>query len=301
MAWQAKNVFSVDVEDYFHASALADGVNTVGIEKLEHRVCSNTKRVLALLDDADVKGTFFILGWVAERYPELVREIQSEGHEIACHGYSHTIIYEQSPQIFREETERAKYLLEDITGHAVIGYRGASFSITEKSLWALDILAESGFLYDSSVFPVHHDRYGIPGASAVPHVMELANGGRLVEVPMSVARYAGLNVPVSGGGYFRLYPYWFSRMAGRHVNAEDRPWVFYLHPWELDEMQPRLPVKVFSRFRHYNNLEKTASRLRRLLADFDFEPMRNYLEKAGLLAHTSPCESSHAATAADRR
>ena len=295
------NIFSVDVEDYFHASALADGVRKAGADNLEHRVCQNTRLLLQILDDASVAGTFFVLGWVAERYPELVREIQQEGHEVACHGYSHSVIYEQSPDEFREETIRAKGLLEDITGEAVFGYRAASFSITKQSLWALDILQETGFEYDSSVFPVHHDRYGIPDACRTPHVVELQNGASLVEVPMTAAEYVGVNVPVSGGGYFRLYPYWFTRMSARRVNSAGRPWVFYVHPWEVDPDQPRLDVRGLSRFRHYNNLDTTESRLRQMLNDFEFNTMKSYLSEAGLLRLNDACDHSHAESVAARR
>jgi polysaccharide deacetylase family protein (PEP-CTERM system associated) len=283
-----KNVFSVDVEDYFHASALADGVAAVGRENLDHRVVENTSRVLDLLDAADTLGTFFVLGWVAERYPDLVKTIHSRGHEVACHGYSHTVIYDQTPEEFRSETVRAKQLLEDITGEAVAGYRAASFSITKDSLWALDILAETGFLYDSSVFPAHHDRYGIPDANIAPHVIQLHDGKTIVEVPMTIAKFLGTNIPISGGGYFRLFPYWFSKMAGGNVGATGRPWVFYVHPWEVDPEQPKLDVKFLSRFRHYNNLHKTESRLRQLLSDFEFQPMRSYLEDNELLSFVAP-------------
>ena len=288
------NIFSVDVEDYFHASALKDGVKAVGLHTLEHRVCANTNRILGILDDTQVSGTFFVLGWVAERYPELVKEIQSAGHEIACHGYSHSVIYEQSPDEFRAETLKAKKLLEDITGEPVLGYRAASFSITNRSLWALDILKDAGFEYDSSIFPVHHDRYGIPDANPVPHELALEDGRSILEVPMTVARYVGFNMPISGGGYFRLYPYWLSKMAARGANSEGRPWVFYVHPWEVDPGQPALDVKPLSRFRHYNNLHKTESRLRKMLADFEFTSMKSYLFEAGLLPHITPCDHSHA-------
>lgn len=294
-------MFSVDVEDYFHASALADGVKAAGLHTLEHRVCDNTRTILNVLAETGVTGTFFVLGWVAERYPELVREIQEAGHEIACHGYSHSVIYEQSQDEFRAETLKAKKLLEDITGEPVLGYRGASFSITDKSLWALDVLEEAGFAYDSSIFPVHHDRYGIPDANPVPHRLPLSDGRSIVEVPMTVARYGGMNMPISGGGYFRLYPYWFSRMAARGANAEGRPWVFYVHPWEVDPGQPRLDVKPLSRFRHYNNLHKTESRLRQMLADFQFTSMRSYLVDAGLLRLTGPCDYSHVDRVANQR
>ena len=289
------------MEDYFHASALAEGVRAAGRDTLEHRVCANTRRVLGILDDTDVTGTFFVLGWVAERYPELVREIQASGHEVACHGWSHSVIFEQSPEEFREETLKAKQLLEDITGEAVLGYRAASFSITKQSLWALDILCEAGFQYDSSIFPVHHDRYGMPDANPVPHRIDLDGGRSIVEVPMTVARIAGFNLPISGGGYFRLYPYWFSRMAARGAITQGRPWVFYVHPWEVDPDQPKLDVKPVSRFRHYNNLQKTESRLRKLLAEFKFGPMKAYLADAGLMPHTDVCEPSCVGEAAVRR
>lgn len=278
-----KNVFSVDVEDYFHASALADGVQDIGVENLPHRVVDNTKRLLDVLDLAETSGTFFVLGWVAEKYPDLVKEIQRRGHEIACHGYSHSIVYEQPRKEFRQETLKAKQLLEDIAGEPVIGYRAASFSITKKSMWALDILAEAGFKYDSSVFPVHHDRYGVPDADLDPHEVKLQSGQSIIEVPMSVAKLLGLNVPVSGGGYFRLYPYWFSRFAGGRISVNGRPWVFYVHPWEVDTDQPRLDVGLVARFRHYNNLHRTERRLKRLLADFEFQPMRDYLQAGGFL------------------
>lgn len=287
------NVFSVDVEDFFHASALKDGVRKAGLSNLEHRVCRSTDTLLQLLHETSVTGTFFVLGWVAERYPDLVKKIHGAGHEIASHGLSHSIVYEQEVEEFRRETLYAKQILEDIIGEPVLGYRAASFSITRKSLWALEVLKDSGFEYDSSIFPVHHDRYGIPDANPLPHELNLADGRTILEVPMTVARYAGFNLPISGGGYFRLYPYWFSRMAARRANREGRPWVFYVHPWEVDPGQPRLDVKGLSRFRHYNNLAKTEHRLRRMLSDFNFTSMKACLSEAGLLPLTAPCDYSH--------
>lgn len=289
------NAFSVDVEDYFHASALADGVRRVGRENLKFRVCENTERVMGILDDAGVKGTFFVLGWVAERFAPLVRSIRDAGHEVACHGYSHALIYDQSVAEFREETLRAKGLLEDTIGGPVSGYRAASFSVRKDTLWALDVLQEAGFQYDSSIFPVHHDRYGIADAALEPHVRELQNGGSIVEVPMTVLPFGGVRIPVSGGGYFRLYPYAFTRTAARRVNASGRPWVFYIHPWEVDPLQPRLEVRGLSRFRHYNNLDKTEPRLRRMLNDFSFGSMEQLIARAGLLPAQGHCDSGHAA------
>ncbi len=292
---QPLNAFSVDVEDYFHASALADGVRRIGRDNLEFRVCENTERIMGVLDDAGVKGTFFVLGWVVERFAPLIRQIRDAGHEVACHGYSHALIYNQSQAEFREETVKAKGLLEDATGAAVVGYRAASFSIRKDTLWALEVLQEAGFEYDSSIFPVHHDRYGIADAVLEPHRRELPNGGSIVEVPMTVLPFVGVRIPVSGGGYFRLYPYAFTRAAARRVNAAGRPWVFYIHPWEVDPEQPRLDVKGFSKFRHYNNLEKTEPRLRRMLDDFSFGSMTELVQASGLQSEQIQCDSDHAA------
>lgn len=276
------NIFSVDVEDYFHAAALQEGLRGVDKEKLEQRVIGNTFKLLDLLADANVSATFFVLGWVAERSPSLIKEISDRGHEIACHGLSHNLVYHQTPEEFRSETIQAKQCLEDITGKAVLGYRAASFSIKKESLWALEILSELGFTYDSSIFPVHHDRYGIPDADVNPHLISLGNGRPIAEVPMSVIQTAGIRIPISGGGYFRLFPYWFSAWAGRQLNTHGRPWVFYVHPWEVDARQPKVSVGLKSRFRHYNNLGKTEYRLVRLLKEFRFGTVEDYLFDSGL-------------------
>ena len=229
-----------------------------------------------------------MLGWVAERYPQLVKDIAARGHEIACHGFSHRLVYEQSPAEFREEALRAKNLLEDITGTAVLGYRAASYSIVRESLWALDILAELGFAYDSSIFPVHHDRYGIPNTERVPHRRSTPNGKSIVEWPLATAEFLGCRLPVAGGGYFRLFPYWFSRWGLASINRRDlRPFVFYLHPWEIDPSQPRMSASWLSRFRHYTNLGKCEERLRRLLGEFKFGTARDGLVQLGLLSGTA--------------
>ncbi|MEO0364751.1 MAG: XrtA system polysaccharide deacetylase, partial [Pseudomonadota bacterium] len=236
-----------------------------------------------VLDDANTKATFFTLGWVAERYPELVRTIHREGHEVACHGYSHQLIYEQSREVFHQETFRAKRVLEDAIGGAVHGYRAASYSITRRSLWALDTLVEAGFRYDSSIFPVHHDNYGIPNSPRHPYTIETPNGGKLVEFPITTSKIAGVKVPVAGGGYFRLFPYWLTRTGLRRVNnVERRPFVFYLHPWEVDPEQPRIEASLLSRFRHYNNLRKTEPRLKTLLSDFSFDRIDRVLDRVVL-------------------
>jgi polysaccharide deacetylase family protein (PEP-CTERM system associated) len=203
---------------------------------------------------------------------------------VACHGYSHQLVYKQAPEVFREEALRSKGILEDITGAPVAGYRAASYSITAQSRWALDILVEAGFVYDSSIFPVRHDLYGMPGAQRFPHVLETDGGARIIEFPPSTARVLGQNLPAAGGGYFRLYPYPLSRWLIQRVNdGERQPTVFYLHPWEVDPDQPRVDVGWKSRFRHYNNLDKCEGRLRRLLGEFRFGTVRDALAAQGLL------------------
>jgi len=279
------NAFTVDVEDYFHVSALAGAITRDSWATREYRVEANTERLLALLDEHRVHGTFFVLGWVAERSPALIKRIASLGHEIACHGFSHELIYAQPPEKFRAETARSKRLLEDLIGQAVRGYRAASFSVTRESLWALDVLIDLGFDYDSSVFPIRHDRYGLPGASPEPNRLAAPSGRTLVEFPMSTADFLGVPVPVCGGGYFRILPYWLTSAGLHQINARfGRPFTFYMHPWEIDPGQPRVRVGWFSRFRHYTNLGRCEGRLRRLLGEFAFASMREALRLRGLLA-----------------
>ncbi|MGH8137871.1 MAG: XrtA system polysaccharide deacetylase [Steroidobacteraceae bacterium] len=279
------NAFTIDVEDYFQVAALASAVSRESWPTREYRVERNTDRILTLLEERGVHGTFFVLGWVAERSPDLVRRIATAGHEIACHGFSHQLIYSQTRDEFVQETTRAKRHLEDVTGQPVFGYRAASFSITRRSLWALDVLLDLGFEYDSSIFPIRHDRYGIPDASPEPGRITAPSQRTLVEFPMSAANFFGVQVPVSGGGYFRILPYWLTRAGLRQINERaGRPFTFYLHPWEVDPDQPRVQVSAFSRFRHYTNLARCEDRLRRLLGDFDFASMREVLAMHGLLA-----------------
>jgi polysaccharide deacetylase family protein (PEP-CTERM system associated) len=281
------NALTVDVEDYFHVSALAPNIHRDTWTSRESRVVGNTHRLLDLFEQSSVRGTFFVLGWVAERYPQLVKDIAAGGHEIACHGFSHRLVYEQSPKEFYEETLRSKKVLEDIAGSAVLGYRAASYSIVRKSLWALDVLVELGFAYDSSIFPVRHDRYGIPDAERAPHRLSTPGDKVIVEWPLSTARLLGLRLPVSGGGYFRLLPYWLTRWGLTSINQRElRPFVFYLHPWEIDPGQPRISASWLSRFRHYTNLEKCEERLRRLLGEFRFGTARDALTQLGLLTAT---------------
>ena len=271
------NALTIDVEDYFHVAALAPAIAPESWSTRESRVEANTERLLEMLARRSVSGTFFVLGWVAERYPGLVRRIALAGHEVACHGFSHQLIYRQTPGLFREETRRAKIVLEEATGRPVLGYRAASFSITLRSLWALDTLIDLGFAYDSSIFPIRHDRYGIPGAARRPGPVVGPSGRTLVEFPLAAASVLGLRLPVSGGGYFRIFPYWLSAAGLRQVNSRLGSFAFYVHPWEIDPAQPRIAVGPLARFRHYTNLGRCERRLARLLADFRFGRMADVL------------------------
>jgi polysaccharide deacetylase family protein (PEP-CTERM system associated) len=261
---------SIDVEDYFHVSAFDGILPRSAWPTMESRVCANTERLLDLFDEFQTRSTFFVLGCVGERFPDLVRTIAKRGHEIASHGYAHRLIYDQTPEAFRLDVRRAKELLEDACGRRVVGYRAPSYSITPRSLWALDILVEEGYEYDSSIFPIRHDRYGIPVSARRPYRID-RKAGSLMEVPGSTTRLGPMNLPIAGGGYFRLLPYWWTRWGISRVNRlEGRAAIFYLHPWEIDPQQPRLPIGRLGGFRHYHNLDDTESRLRQLLTDFRF-------------------------------
>lgn len=264
------NAMSIDVEDYFHVSVFDGVVPRVQWEQLESRVCANTDRLLAIFDETGVRATFFVLGWVAERYPDLVRRIATSGHEIASHGYGHRLVYDLTREHFREDVRRAKAVLESAGGVPVSGYRAPSYSVTPRSLWALDILIEEGYQYDTSIFPIHHDRYGIPVSSRHAYVLERGSGS-LIEVPASTVGWGPLNLPIAGGGYFRILPYAWTRWGIARLNRVERmPAIFYLHPWEIDPNQPRLESSMLGRFRHYRNLHETENRLRQLLRDFRF-------------------------------
>jgi polysaccharide deacetylase family protein (PEP-CTERM system associated) len=277
------NALTVDVEDYFQVSAFDGVVPRSHWDRFERRVVANTHRLLDLFDAAGVHATFFVLGWVSEREPALVRAIADGGHEIGSHGYGHRLLYEQNARIFAEDLRRAKRSIEDASGRAVLGYRAPSFSITRGSQWALDVLAEQGYAYDASVFPIHHDRYGLPGAARHPYVEHRA-GRRLVEAPGTTVQVGGMVLPAAGGGYFRLYPYALTRWAIRRVNVRDRqPAIVYIHPWEVDPDQPRVRVGLATRLRHYVNLRRTEPRLRRLVRDFRFAPLADVLRGLGLL------------------
>jgi polysaccharide deacetylase family protein (PEP-CTERM system associated) len=279
-----RNALTIDVEDYYHVSGFESIIRFEDWGRYESRVERNTYRLLDLLDSHCTKATFFVLGWLAEQHPQLVRSIHERGHEVASHGYAHRCIYTQTPEQFRQETRRSLRLLQDVIGHAVYGYRAASYSITQQSLWALDILQEEGFTYDSSVFPIRHDRYGIPDYPRFCHTVSDRGGNTLIEFPISTVRLAGANIPVAGGGYFRLFPYAFTRWGIRRINQRElQPALVYLHPWEIDPAQPRIPAAALARFRQYINLHKTEGRLTRLLHDFAFGTVREVLRDRGLL------------------
>jgi len=265
------NAMSVDVEDYFQTEAMANVIPRDTWERTPSRVERNVRELFELFSYHSVRSTFFFLGWVAERYPRLVREARELGHEIACHSYWHRPIYTLSPAEFREDTHRAKAVIEDAASARIFGYRAPSFSLTPGTEWASDILADAGFVYDSSVHPIAHDLY--ENRHAPRHPYRLA-GTSLLEIPISTVRLGRRNLPFSGGGYFRMLPYSYVRWAMRRVNrVEKRPAVFYLHPWEIDPAQPRLTTSARSGFRQYTGLHKTAGLLKRLLSDFSFGPL----------------------------
>ncbi len=266
-----KNALSFDVEDYFHVQAFADVIHRNAWDTFDRRVAANTERILRLLERHRVQATFFILGWVAEREPELVRAIAAAGHEIASHSYWHRLVYTLSPEEFADDLRRADAAIRSAVEVPIRGYRAPSFSITDATPWAFEVLRDAGFAYDSSVFPTSlHDTYGI---AAAPRFANRVEAG-LSELPLTTYRLGGRNLPIAGGGYFRLYPLGLTRRGIRHVNLAQQPAIVYLHPWEFDPGQPRvagLPLK--SRLRHYVNLDKTETRLDRLLGEFEFGPM----------------------------
>ncbi len=272
MSYQPTNYLTIDVEDYFQVAAFDKVISPDCWQQYQCRVVQNTSRILELLAFHNVKATFFIVGWIAERYPDVVLDINRQGHEIGCHSYWHRKIYDLSPEEFKQDTLQAKQILEEIIGRPVLGYRAPSYSITRKSLWALDILSELGFKYDSSIFPVYHDNYGIPDAPRFEYKLDEQD---MMEYPISTVQLPGMKLPIAGGGYFRIFPYWFTRAALRRINVkEKKPFIFYFHPWEIDPEQPRVHnAGLRSRFRHYVNLKKTFTRLNRLLESFSFQPI----------------------------
>jgi polysaccharide deacetylase family protein (PEP-CTERM system associated) len=265
------NALTIDVEDYFQVSAFAPHIPRADWDTLPCRLERNIDLILGFLGEADVKATFFTLGWVAERYPHLIRRIVADGHEVASHGYAHYRATEQSQERFLTDIQLAKAILEDISGEEVRGYRAPSFSIGASNAWAFDAIAQAGYRYSSSVYPIRHDHYGAPDFPRFAH--EIASG--LLELPVTTVRLLRVNWPAGGGGYFRLMPYRLARWSLRRVNRQDRqPAIFYFHPWELDPDQPRVPgTNAKTRFRHYVNLRRMEKRIRQLLSDFRWDRM----------------------------
>lgn len=267
---------SFDIEEHFQVSAFESPIRRHNWDLFESRVERNTDKILDLIEFKGLRATFFILGWVAERCPALVRRICAGGHEIASHGYAHELVTSQAPQKFREDIRKTKAILEDLTGQHVCGYRAPSFSITNKSRWALSILCEEGYEYDTSIVPIIHDRYGMPEAPSVVHQLK-TESGIIWEIPPSTVSICGMRVPIGGGGYFRIFPYWMFKALFQKAEGTNSPLVTYFHPWEIDPDQPRMKGSRLSRFRHYTNLHRTQERLTRLLDDFAFAPIKEII------------------------
>lgn len=272
-----RHVLSFDVEEHFQVAAFWSAARRQQWDGLESRVERNTRRIADLLAEHSTHATFFILGWVAERHPDLVKDLARQGHEIASHGYGHELISMQTPTQFRSDVRRAKQILEDLVGTAVLGYRAPSFSIHAQTVWALPILVEEGYRYDSSIYHKFKSRYDGPASSSSCYVIE-TTAGSLLEVPPSTLKKGFAHLPVAGGGYFRLFPYRTSRMFLHAIEQQGVQLVMYLHPWELDPEQPRMDGPLLSKFRHYLNLHRTESRLLSLLNDFSFGPFRDTIQ-----------------------
>ncbi len=268
------NAMSVDVEDYFQVSAFEKSISRRDWDSMEHRIVRNMEKVLLIFSEGNIKATFFMLSWIAERYPSIVSEIIDQGHELASHGHWHARVTDLTRESFRQDIIRAKSTLEDISGYAVRGYRAPSFSIGKSNIWALDILVNAGYDYSSSIYPVKHDHYGFPDA---PRFVFRDTKTGLIEIPITTIKIMGRTMPAGGGGFFRFYPYPVSRRIINRVNSVDgQPTVFYFHPWELDPKQPRQSnINLKTRFRHYLNLDKTETRLKRLVNDFEWGRMDN--------------------------
>lgn len=272
------NALTIDVEDWFQVANLREVIHYSEWDSCESRITLTVARLLRLLSRVDVKATFFILGWIAEKKPEIVQAIHACGHEIATHGYSHRSIYELTPEEFKTEISKSVDIIENIIGEKIIGFRAPNYSIIPNTIWACKILAELGIKYDSSIFPVKHDRYGFLTAPRFPFIIDLQEAGKLIEFPLSTLRMFGSNIPVAGGAYLRMYPYWFIRKAIQKLNEDGKPGIIYFHPWELDVNQPRVKLSFKSRIRHYGNLQMTEEKLTRLLGDFEFGSIREVLK-----------------------
>jgi polysaccharide deacetylase family protein (PEP-CTERM system associated) len=276
------HALSFDVEEHFQVAAFWSTMRRNHWDDYESRVERNVERILSILSLHEIRATFFVLGWIAQKHRGLVKAIARSGHEIASHGFGHELITSQTPNLFREDIRNSKDLLEDIIGGPIHGYRAPSFTITTETQWALPILVEEGYVYDSSIFPIQHDRYGMPGANPWCHRLATI-AGPLWEVPPSTVKVGPVRLPVAGGGYFRLYPYRILRNLLKRTAAEGHPLIMYLHPWELDPDQPRMEGSSMSMFRHYLNLQKTEARLHQLVTDFKFTSIREAVDAVGMV------------------
>ena len=267
------NAMTVDVEDYFHVAAFENNISVQQWDSIECRVERNVDEILALFSEHNIKATFFLLGWVAERYPALIKRVAELGHEVASHGYWHRRATTQTKEEFEDDVKSSKALLEDISGQEVKGYRAPSYSIGRENIWSLDVLKETGYTYSSSIYPVKHDLYGLPEAPRFGFFYKEAGG--ILEIPVTTMQYAGKNLPCGGGGFFRLFPYVYFQWAIKRVNRVDgESGIFYFHPWEIDVDQPRVKgASAKSRFRHYLNLHRMKPRLNKLLQDFNWRRM----------------------------
>ncbi len=277
MGTEVLNCFTVDLEDYFHICGLPEYCDVNRWDRLPSRVENNTRRILDLLDRHGVKATFFVLGWIAEKYPELVKEVAAKGHEIASHGYAHRLVYEMTPDEFRDDLKRSMDIIESTVGQKVLGFRATSFSIMKNSLWALDTIAQLGFVYDASIFPALRDHGGIIGEKRFPHQRTCSGGKVLWEFPMSTVKIFGRMTAFSGGGYLRLFPIGWVRKWVEALNAGGHPAVFYIHPRDLDPDQPRLKMSLIRRFKSYVNLSGAEAKLDVLMSHFPFCPIRDVI------------------------
>lgn len=273
----ALNALTFDVEDWFQVANLRQAIKYEDWEKCESRVILNVTRIVKLLSTNNTKATFFILGWIAEKRPKVVEIIRNAGHEIATHGYSHKCVYELSKEEFEDDIASSIYHLEKICGEKINGYRAPNYSIRPENSWAWSVLIKNGIKYDSSIFPVKHNRYGYAEAPRFPFVIDLKNNGKLIEFPLSTIRMWGNNIPVAGGAYLRLYPFWFISSAIKKLNEQKRPAIIYLHPWEIDAFQPRVKINFMSKFKHYGNLLTTEQKLKKLITDYQFAPVRDVI------------------------
>jgi polysaccharide deacetylase family protein (PEP-CTERM system associated) len=274
-----RNILTIDVEDWFQVEALKKCISYQEWNSCESRVLSNVLRILEILDENGAKATFFILGWIAERSHRVVIEIEKHGHEIASHGYGHRVVYEQEEIEIENDIKKSLAILEELTGRKVIGYRAPNFSITDQSLWAYEILSESGIEYTSSVFPAKHvfQVYGLRQAPRFPFVLSLKNGSRIKEFPLSTIKIFGRPMPLGGGAYLRIMPYWYNKWAINKINREGHPAIVYFHPWEIDPFQPKQNLGVLGKFRHYFNLDIMELKIRMLLKDFQFGAISEFL------------------------